>query len=266
MGMMDRFKAASRSWANTIVAFESTPRLREVGGTGASETKSGEEHHVTREDQFKIRLAHNDERTRDAKFFVEKRYGEVGYHGDSGVAGPAHPHCPDSITLATYHGEHVIGTMTLGFDVGNGLTADQLYKAEIDLLRAQGGTVAEITKFALDTKMTSKRFLASMFNVSYIYLRKLWGYSHLVIEVNPSHVAFYKRMLNFKEIGPERMCPRVNAPAILLGGSLAEAEQHIARVAGQHELAKEDRTLYPYFFPPTEEQRITDRLLRAESR
>lgn len=260
MGIMDRFKSASRSWANTIVAFESPPRLREVGGQAGEEPVQSSAR-LTREDQFKIRLAHNDERTRDAKFFVEKRYGEAGFQG---VGGASSNSCPDSITLATYQGEHVIGTQTLGFDVGNGLLADELYKVEIDALRARGGTVAEITKFALDTKLTSKRFLAAMFNVSYIYLRKLWRYSDAVIEVNPSHAAFYKRMLGFKEIGPERMCPRVHAPAVLLWLDLVEVERKVAEVAGQHELAKQDRTLYPYFFPPQEEARITDRLLRAE--
>ena len=262
MGIMDRFKTASRNWAKTIVAFESPPRLREVGGQ-VGEVAPDASGQVTREDQFKIRLAHNDERTRDAKFFVEKRYGEAGYVGNG---GPASGHCPDSITLATYQGEQVIGTQTLGFDVGNGLLADELYKTEIDLLRARGCNVAEITKFALDTKLTSKRFLAAMFNVSYIYLRKLWQYTDVVIEVNPSHVAFYKRMLGFVEIGSERMCPRVHAPAVLLHLDLTEVERKVAEVAGKHELAKEDRTLYPYFFPPQEEARITDRLLRAEAK
>ncbi len=260
MGIMDRFKSASRSWARTIVAFESPPRLREVGGQSGGDAEQSAAQ-ITREDQFKIRLAHNDERSRDAKFFVEKRYGEAGYQG---VGGTMSNSCPDSITLATYQGEQVIGTQTLGFDVGKGLLADELYKAEIDELRARGGTVAEITKFALDTKLTSKRFLAAMFNVSYIYLRKLWRYSDAVIEVNPSHAAFYKRMLGFKEIGPERMCPRVHAPAVLLWLDLVEVERKVAEVAGRHELAKQDRTLYPYFFPPQEEARITDRLLRAE--
>ena len=261
MGIMDRFKTASRRWAKTIVAFESPPRLREVGGP-VGEAPSEANGQVTREDQFKIRLAHNDERTRDAKFFVEKRYGEAGYHGAGGSPSSG---CPESVTLSTYKGEQVIGTQTLGFDVGKGLLADELYKAEIDVLRARGGDVAEITKFALDTKQTSKRFLAAMFNVSYIYLRKLWRYSDVVIEVNPSHAAFYIRMLGFTEIGSERMCPRVHAPAVLLWLDLAEVERKIAEVAGKHELAKQDRTLYPYFFPPQEEARITDRLQRAES-
>jgi hypothetical protein len=262
MGLMDRFKAASRSWAKTIVAFESPPRLREVGGqVGVAAPEAGGL--VTREDQFKIRLAHNDERSRDAKFFVEKRYGEVGYHGEG---GPTRNVCPESITLATYHGDHVIGTMTLGFDVGNGLMADELYKAEIDVLRARGGSVAEITKFALDTKMTSKRFLAAMFNVAYIYLCNLWRYTDLVIEVNPSHAAFYIRMLGFEVIGSERMCPRVNAPAVLLWLNLVEKQEIMRAVAGHHELCKQDRTLYPYFFPAQEEARITERLLRAEPR
>jgi len=110
MGIMDRFKTASRRWAKTIVAFESPPRLREVGGP-VGEAPSETTGQVTREDQFKIRLAHNDERTRDAKFFVEKRYSEAGYHAEG---SPSQNSCPDSITLATYRGEQVIGTMTLG--------------------------------------------------------------------------------------------------------------------------------------------------------
>lgn len=262
MGIMDRFKSASRRWAKTIVAFESPPRLREVGGP-VGEAPPEANGQVTREDQFKIRLAHNDERTRDAKFFVEKRYSEAGYHGEG---GPTHKSCPESITLATYRGDQVIGTMTLGFDVGNGLLADALYKAEIDALRARGGSVAEITKFALDTKMTSKRFLAAMFNVAYIYLCNLWRYTDLVIEVNPSHAPFYIRMLGFEEIGSERMCPRVNAPAVLLWLNLTEKQKVMRAVAGHHELAKQDRTLYPYFFPAQEEARITERLLRVEPR
>jgi hypothetical protein len=259
---MDIFKAASLKWTKTIVAFESSPRLREVGGQ-VGEPAPSDKAQVTREDQFKIRLAHNDERTRDAKFFVEKRYGEAGYHGKG---SPIHSSCPESITLATYHGDHVIGTMTLGFDVGNGLLADGLYKAEIDVLRARGGSIAEITKFALDTKMTSKRFLAAMFNVAYIYLCNLWRYTDLVIEVNPSHSAFYIRMLGFEEIGSERICPRVNAPAVLLWLNLIEKQKVMRAVAGHHELARQDRTLYPYFFPEEEEARITERLLRAEPR
>jgi hypothetical protein len=259
MGLFDRFKSVSRSWTKTIVSFEPPPRLREVGGQ-AGEAPAELKGQVTREDQFKIRLAHNAERTRDARFFVEKRYGEAGFHGADATHRNA---CPESITLATYHGEHVIGSMTLGFDVGKGLLADELYKAEIDMVRARGGTVAEITKFALDTKMTSKRFLAAMFHVAYIYVYKLWSYSDLVIEVNPAHAPFYIRMLGFEVIGGERICPRVNAPALLLWLNLVEM-QKMQPIAGHHELAKENRTLYPYFFPAEEEARITERLLRAE--
>jgi len=262
MGILDRFKIASRRWAKTIVAFEPQPRLRDVAGQLVDNAQEAS-NQITREDQFKIRLAHNDVRTRDAKFFVEKRYSEAGYHGEG---GPTLNSCPESITLATYHGDDVIGTMTLGFDVGNGLLADELYKAEIDVLRARGSSVAEITKFALDTKMTSKRFLAAMFNVAYIYLCNLWSYTDLVIEVNPAHAPFYIRMLGFEVLGSERMCPRVNAPAVLLWLNLIEKQKVMRAVAGHHELTKQDRTLYPYFFPAQEEARITERLMRVEPR
>jgi len=56
----------------------------------------------------------------------------------------------------------------------------------------------------------------------------------------------------------------VNAPAVLLWLSLLEKQEIIRAIAGHHELARQDKTLYPYFFPAEEEARITDRLLRAE--
>ena len=42
------------------------------------------------------------------------------------------------------------------------------------------------------------------------------SFDYVVIEVNPRHVRYYERMLGFEVIGPERMNPRVEAPAVLL--------------------------------------------------
>lgn len=109
-----------------------------------------------------------------------------------------------------------MGTLTVGLDVGQGLYADDLYKAEIDRLRAEGRKVAEFTKLAVDTKQASKQVLASLFHIAYIHLRRLWRYTDMVIEVNPAHADFYKRMLGFEDFGPQRHCARVNAPAVLL--------------------------------------------------
>jgi hypothetical protein len=214
-----------------------------------------------KKDTFKIRLAHDDSRTREARFLVEKRYRDKGYQ----VSGPSNqPECPERITLATYKADALIGTITFGLDTGSGLLVDELYKAEVDGLRQQGLRVCEFTKLAIDHNGASKRIIASLFHVAYIYAHKIWGYTDIVCEVNPSHAAFYQRMLGYVPIGEEKICPRVGAPAILLRLDAAGyATNMIEKFGGHPELSKQERSLYPYFMPTFEEQAILARIARG---
>lgn len=259
MGLLDRFRMTSKAWAKTIVAFEPPHRLQDLAiqGQGA---EAGEQ--AGPRDQLKIRLANTDERSRDASVLVQKRYREAGYnllpHGEQRLV------CPEQITLLSYHRDTVVGTLTLGLDIGQGLYADELYKAEVDRLRAEGRKVAEITKLAVDTKMPSKRILAALIHIAYIYGARIWRYTDVVIEVNPSHVEFYKRMLGFQVIGGERICPRVNAPAVLLWVETRHLEDKIAEFGGGHVTGKKERSLYPYFFSRADELEITHRLAQNE--
>ncbi|OYY95559.1 MAG: hypothetical protein B7Y41_03400 [Hydrogenophilales bacterium 28-61-23] len=216
---------------------------------------------AVKKDTFKIRLAHDDSRTREARFLVEKRYRDVGYQV---TAQSGQQVCPERITLATYKGDEVIGTITVGFDTGAGLLVDELYKQEVDSLRQQGLRVCEFTKLAIDHKGASKRMIAGLFQVASLYAVKIWGYTDIVIEVNPSHVAFYQRMLGFQPLGIERICPRVGAPALLLRLDAANyGTQMIEKFAGHPELSRQERSLYPYFMSPHEERVILARIARG---
>jgi hypothetical protein len=206
-------------------------------------------------------LAHDESRTREARFLVEKRYRDVGYQVST---QSDHKTCPERITLATYKGDEVIGTITVGFDTGAGLLVDELYKPEVDSLRQQGLRVCEFTKLAIDHKGASKRMIAGLFHVAYIYAVKIWDYTDIVIEVNPSHVAFYQRMLGFQPLGVERICPRVGAPALLLRLDAANyGASMIEKFAGHPELSRQERSLYPYFMSPHEELAILARIARG---
>lgn len=259
MGLLDRFRMTSKAWAKTIVAFEPPHRLHDLVVQGQVATP---DEVSNPRDQLKIRLANTDERTRDASVLVQKRYGEAGFD----MQAPAQQRlvCPEQITLLSYHRDSVVGTLTLGLDIGQGLYADELYSVEIDGLRRDGRKVAEITKLAVDTKMPSKRILAALIHIAYIYGARIWRYSDVVIEVNPSHVEFYKRMLGFQVIGPERICPRVNAPAVLLWVETSHLEDKITQFGGGHETGKKERSLFPYFFSRSDELEITHRLIQNE--
>jgi hypothetical protein len=259
MGLMERIRRSGAEWSKTIVAFRSPYPLRKTADRADDRLITRIER--TQEDEFKIRLVNGDERAQQASFLVRKRYAEAGYvaTGSSRQRG-----CPAEITLLSYLNEQVVGTITAGMDVGQGLYADELYKAEIDRLRAEGRKVAEFTKLAVDTKRASKQVLASLFHIAYIHLRRVRRYTDMVIEVNPDHTDFYKKMLGFVDFGPQRHCPRVNAPAVLLWQEADQIDRWIEAYGGRPELAKQVRLLYPYVFSPDKDREIARHLIANE--
>lgn len=260
MGIFERLRFGSRAWAKTIAIVEPS-RLKNVGLTPQVRGMPRESSEEVSRDTFKIRLAHDASRTAEARFLVEKQYVKKGYMPAQGrVQGRSTKQtCPESVTLATYRDDEMMGTLTVGSDVGNGLLVDELYKAEVDKLRQEGRQVCEFTKLAIDNKRTSKRLLAGLFHVGLFYAERVMGCTDFIIEVNPSHVGFYQRLLGFEVIGEERLCLRVHAPAVLLRLEATNFREMVNRYAGRPELAKQERTLYPYFLPLEEEVKILRR-------
>jgi hypothetical protein len=207
---------------------------------------------------FKIRLADTMGRRSSASMLIEKMYSWRGYQTTSASADPR----PNRVTLVASAAEQTIGTITIGFDSGVGLLVDQLYKADIDPLRAEGSSLCEFTKLAVDASVKSKRVLASLFHIAHIFAHHIRGCSHLMIEVNPRHVKFYQQMLGFKRIGQEKLNPRVNAPAVLLILDLRFVHEQIQKFGGHSEFAITEKTLYPFSFSPAEEKGIVGRLSR----
>lgn len=242
-------------WEKTIVAI-SPYKLTDLVHSAGENTPVGNE--KVEQQVFKIRLAHSNERVNTASMLVQRKYAGRGYKTST------FQKAPERITLMAFHEDKVIGTLTLGLDSPKGLLVEDLYKAEILALRESGRKVCELTKLAVDQTHGSKHVLASLFHIAYIYGRVMQGYTDVVIEVNPRHMAFYKRMLGFVELGAERICSRVNAPAVLLKLDLNYVDQQIALLGGKSESSPGERSLYPYFFAKSDEIGITQRLTRGE--
>jgi hypothetical protein len=166
---------------------------------------------------------------------------------------------PNKITLYAETGGVVVGTMSLCLDSQVMLPADENFRDKLDLLRAEGRRLCEPSQLAIDKGVT-KRVFAALIHISYLYARKIHGFSDYVIEVNPRHVMFYQRMLGFKEYAGERACSRVGAPAVLLRLPLDFMGAQIATFGGLMEQHGEERSFYPYFFPCRDEPGITARL------
>jgi len=238
----------------TIISFESPCRLRDLSPQPESDPDVHEERMSDR--QFKLRFAQRDETFGNASLLVQKRYAWRGF------PKAQLKKYPNRITILAFHQEKIVGTVTVGYDSEEGMLADEIYKPEIDSLRAQGRRVGELSKLAVDEDIGSKQLLASLIHVAYIY-----GLIHectdAVIEILPRHKAFYEKMLGFKQIGEERMNHRVHFTVLLMHLDLDDMRQKIEALGGRGK-ASRDRSLYPYFFSAQDQEGILARLLREK--
>ena len=229
-------------WARTILSFSSrmAPLSREV-----SEQLLGPDTRFEN-DRFKIRLASNPHRHRSATLLVNRLYSARGYttHAD-GMPGSG----PELITLLVYDAEEQpIGTVTLGPDRGHGLLADGLFMRELDQIRQRpGARLLELTRFAMDRhRGNSKQVLATLINMAYLYTQWM-GCNWMVIEVNPRHIGFYEDCMGFRLAGDEKICPRVDAPAVLMVLDMAQSDAQIRQLAGRRGRDEAGKSLYRYF-------------------
>jgi hypothetical protein len=243
---------------DAIVSFEASTGLRDlVVGEGKNESALD---HPLDQQIFHIRMANSRGRREAASLLLKKMYGWRGYSVD-----PNAVHAPNKITLFTETGGETVGTMSLCLDDPEiGLPADENFRDKLNELRAAGRRLSEPSRLAID-KGVSKRVFAAMIHISYIYAHNIHGCTDYVIEVNPRHVMFYKRMLGFRDFGGERQCTRVDAPAVLLRLELGYMGEQIHKFGGMMEQHATERSFYPFFFPIKDEPGITGRLIAGKN-
>jgi len=201
----------------------------------------------------------------------------------SGQSLPASTLNPQPSTAAV-----PVGALTVVFDSPMGLPADQLYKPELDALRAQGRRLSEIVSLGVAEEAgAGAQIMVQLFNFVYLLSKKVRGATDFMITVNPRHVRFYEKTLLFQAAGPERSYDKVGgAPALLLRLDLGVPEERVrlehgisgdinSRRPGHAEAApveptppalrrggslcppkSKSRTLYPMFHAPAEEPEI----------
>lgn len=190
-----------------------------------------------------------------ASYLIQQMYGWRGY------SHAPLPDDPNRLTLVASTRERAVATITVGVDSPAGLSVAALYPDEVEALRAAGGRPCEFTRFAVDRTANSLELLAMVFHVVFLFARRKFHATHMLAEVNPRHVRFYTRMLDFEIHGPKRMCPRVGAPAVLLMLPVDRGARLVAEYGGRRELVHTMRSLYPYFFSAQEENALIERLL-----
>jgi hypothetical protein len=207
---------------------------------------------------YQIRVAEEKSRLREIGALVNRMYAWRGYQTPSTeqVERPK-----NQVTLEGIFGNHLFGTLSVTLDSPGGLAADGLYTEELNALRKADSRLCEFTQLAIEPRFNSKDFLARLIHVAFVYAHLIQHASDMVIEVNPRHVGFYRRMLGFKRAGPERLCERVLAPAVLMHIDLTTMGQQIARHGGGNR-QDDARSLYPHFFSPDEQSVLCERMTR----
>jgi hypothetical protein len=203
---------------------------------------------IIRRGDYTVCAARSSAQRLAASKLIERMYASRGYETQTVTIIP---HNPDRMTFEASNREELVGTLTLGFDGRNGLLAERLYGEEIGRLRDDGRVVCELSRFAVDPDHGSKELMASLIQLAHInaIVREA---TDAVIEVNPRHAVFYKRMLGFGQIGETRICPRVNAPAVLLHLEIEYMNEQIRQQCGS--VHGHERSLYPYFVREWEER------------
>ncbi len=234
-----------------IISFDSPAELRDLC---ISDGDPAGEHPIDHQ-QFHIRMANSAGRREAASVLIRKMYAWRGYAMNQPVVSKP----MNKITLFAETGGQTVATMSLCLDGEGGLPADENFRDKLDMLRLSGRRLCEPSRLAID-KGVSKRVFAALIHISYIYAHNIHGFDDYVIEVNPRHVVFYKRMLGFTDFGGERECTRVGAPAVLLRLELDYMGEQIRQFGGLMEQHGKERSFYPYFFPTWDEPGITSRL------
>ncbi len=252
--LFQRRRVPADDFDKTIVNIPSPYRLKDL--CPALKDEPGTQEQSLGDQQFKVRFAQTESARAAASMLVQKRYAWRGY-----TAGEIRQQ-PNRITLLTYLADQIVGSLNIGYDSPEGLMADERYRPELDALRAQGLHVGEITKLAIDEQLGSKQVLAGMINIAYLY-GVIHGVTDAVIEVTPRHRPFYQRMLSFRQIADERFYSKSNTNVVLLHIKMDEIKRRIEEVGGKG-VESGDRSVYPYFFHPNDQQGILDRLTRGE--
>lgn len=121
------------------------------------------------------------------------------------------------VFIAVLQGE-VISTVSLIADGKLGLPIESVYAREVALRREQGLFVGEASCLA-DRRARFQRLFPVFLKLCRLMVQcaRRQGLDHLLVAVHPKHARFYRRFMDFEQIGQAAAYPSVrNHPAVAL--------------------------------------------------
>lgn len=157
---------------------------------------------------------------------LHDRYVENGYMAPhpSGRRLGVYNALPSTKVFVARAEGRVVGTITLVQDSALGLPMDQIYREELDALRARGRRLGEASTLTVDPAYRTSGFaiLMRLYRMLIIYAAKIARLNDMCLSIAPHHGRFYRTFFGVRQIGPMRAYPRVNGlRAIGLCGDLS---------------------------------------------
>ncbi|MDY6971037.1 MAG: hypothetical protein SV775_01780 [Thermodesulfobacteriota bacterium] len=183
-------------------------------------------------DRPSIRIAETREEFEQAFALVYREYERCGYLRKN--SGPTiylsiHNMLPETIVFIS-NPSAVTCTLTLIFDSKLfGLPMDDLYREELNILRDANRKTVQISSLATCPEFRGRNYFMYLFRAAYLYAKSN-NSNDICIAVNPKHVEFYKTMLLFDDLGPEKFYDSLGAPAVALRLNLDEIEGKFSNI------------------------------------
>ena len=235
--------------------------------------RAGEIARFGERDEFILRLAVTEEDRLKCWRLTHIEYMAQGYAKPGGLEYrySIHDALPDTTTFLIEADGKPVGTVTVFPDSPLGLPADEIYRREIDGLRAAGRRPVEVGRLAISQEYAHERsILTNLFDILSICARRMHRADDLVITVNPSHAQFYRRMILFETAGEPRELDSVcGAPAVLLRLDLGREERSRRYAHGEGPKPADypgGRTMYPRVSGRIEEESRVQRLRQFRRR
>lgn len=169
---------------------------------------------------------------------------------------------PNSDTMVMKSNDEVISTLSMVRDDEHfGLPMDEVYHDDLNKLRKQGRKLCEFCSLASSGEFEHRNLFMYLFRSMYLNAVDT-GINDICIMVNPRHVAFYKTILFFEELGTKKTYVRINQPAVALRLNLDMSEQKMKEA---YEDCEPEYSLYHFVYEQPRNYLINqDLLLRSK--
>jgi hypothetical protein len=149
-------------------------------------------------EEYRVVVAGTSALRRRALGLVRDVYHTAGYRSDGqsvDIGGMRESN--DALTfLIQRSDERDVATVTLVGDSPAGLPCDEIFAHETQALRASKRRLVETTRLAIGHDATDRSSLIlHLFSFVYVGSRFVFGADDMLVEVNPRHVAYYRRFL-----------------------------------------------------------------------